>query len=223
MGQVEHIPAVNTVVKIEHSNIAGIHVHMVIPVAEIEMNQPVVSRVHGQFPEFIQPSVNGILQFRIGIRNQAVNIIPVVFIKEFRAPVHRFELPGQPVDHTERLAGVIEVFFKRCSLPVTVAIVTQQHSFCVGKQAEIDLLSILLNAFNHPAVNRWYHIRHRCPVPGQVVDELRFCQVILSGPVAQFRYAEYIFLFPVPAADQDTVPSARMSGEWFDFTVLQCV
>ena len=89
------------------------------------------------------------------------------------------------MDRTKRLSGVKEVFAQRRTFPVTVAVVSNQHSFCAGKKTDINLFSVNRHTLRQPALNGRDYICHRRAVLSQVTDKLRFCKIVVPASVSE--------------------------------------
>ena len=185
------------------------------------MDKSVILRVFRKRPVFLQPPADRLLQIRIGIRDQAADILRGVFVGKRAPAVKRTVLFGQPVNGPQRLAGIVEIFFQRSSFPVSVSVIAQKHSFRVLKQGDKGGCPILFHAFNQFSADRGDHIRHGRAVPGKIPDKFRFRKVILFRPVAQRRDPEHIFLLSVQAADIHQVSPALMAGHRPQFVIIK--
>ena len=83
------------------------------------------------------------------------------------------------MDHSECFPCIVKVFGKRCAVPIAVAVVIKQHSLCVGEQADIAFLPVILRTFNQFSVHGRNHICHRGAVLSQIMHKLGLCQIIL--------------------------------------------
>ena len=130
---------------------------------------------------------------------------------------------GKPVDSPECLAGIVEILLQRRTLPVAVAVFSQQDSFGIGKQADITDPILLPHHLHQPAMDGRQHIRHRRVIGCQIAHKFRFSQIVFLPAVAESRDAEHILFFFVEQAYVNKVSATIVTCNLFAFEMIQAI
>ena len=55
IGKIKQIPAIQAIIKIKNSDRAGVHINMIIAIAEIKVQKTITARIHRQGGKAFQP------------------------------------------------------------------------------------------------------------------------------------------------------------------------